>query len=146
MCVFAALRFFWASLIAQSVKKKKKICLQCRSPRFNSWIREISWRKKWQPPPVFLPGKSQGPEEPGGLQSRGSQRVGHDLVIKPPPLSTNPPVAIVPSELSVRWASSPPFNRCRNRLRKVRHFLPICNKYVLCIRQVPSSKGLRLNL
>ena len=24
-------------------------------------------------------------EEPGGLQSMGSQRVGHDLAIKPPP-------------------------------------------------------------
>ena len=27
-------------------------------------------------------------EEPGGLQSMGLQRVGHDLVIKPPPLET----------------------------------------------------------
>ena len=24
------------------------------------WIRNISWRKKWQPTPVFLPGKSHG--------------------------------------------------------------------------------------
>ena len=24
-------------------------------------------------------------EEPGGLQSKGSQRVGHDLLTKPPP-------------------------------------------------------------
>ena len=34
------------------------------------------WRRKWQPTPVFLPGES--PEEPGGLQSMGSQRVGHN--------------------------------------------------------------------
>ena len=27
-------------------------------------------------------------EEPGGLQSMGLQRVGHDLVIKPPSLET----------------------------------------------------------
>ena len=27
-------------------------------------------------------------EEPGALQSMGLQRVGHDLVIKPPPLET----------------------------------------------------------
>ena len=33
---------------------------------------------KWQPTPVFLPGKSPGTEEPGGLQSMGSQKVRHD--------------------------------------------------------------------
>ena len=36
------------------------------------------WRRKWQPTPVFLPGESHGPEEPGRLQSMASQRVGHD--------------------------------------------------------------------
>ena len=36
----------------------------------------------WQPPPVFLPGESPRTEEPGGLQSMGSQRVGHDRVTK----------------------------------------------------------------
>ena len=28
--------------------------------------------------PVFLPGESHGQEEPGGLQSIGAKRVGHD--------------------------------------------------------------------
>ena len=32
---------------------------------------------KWQPTPAFLPGVSQG-QEPGGLPSMGSHRVGHD--------------------------------------------------------------------
>ena len=37
------------------------------------------WRRKWKPTPVLLPGKSHGPmEEPGRLQSMGSQRVGHN--------------------------------------------------------------------
>ena len=40
----------------------------------------ILWRRKWQPAPVFLPGKSHGQEEPGRLQAMGSQRVGHDWV------------------------------------------------------------------
>ena len=39
---------------------------------------KISWRKAWQPPPVFLPGESPWTEEPGGLLSMGSQRVRHD--------------------------------------------------------------------
>ena len=29
-------------------------------PAFNSWVRKIPWRRKWQPTPVFLPGESQG--------------------------------------------------------------------------------------
>ena len=36
----------------------KRICLQCRRPGFDPWVRKISWRRKWQPTPVFLPGKS----------------------------------------------------------------------------------------
>ena len=37
----------------------------------------MHWRRKWQPTPVFLPGESHG-QEPGGLPSMGSHRVGHD--------------------------------------------------------------------
>ena len=29
-------------------------------PRFNPWVGEISWRRKWQPTLVSLPGKSHG--------------------------------------------------------------------------------------
>ena len=38
----------------------KSICLQCRRPRFDPWVRKIPWRRKWQPTPVLLPGKSHG--------------------------------------------------------------------------------------
>ena len=45
-------------------------------------VQSLGWEdpleKGGQPTPVFVPGESQGPEEPGGLQSIGSQRVGHD--------------------------------------------------------------------
>ena len=37
-----------------------RICLQCGRPGFNPWVGKISWRRKWQPTPVFLPGKSHG--------------------------------------------------------------------------------------
>ena len=30
------------------------------SIRFDSWVGKIPWRRKWQPTPVFLPGKSHG--------------------------------------------------------------------------------------
>ena len=39
---------------------------------FDSWVRKIPWRWKWQPIPVFLPGKSH--REAGGLQSMGLQK------------------------------------------------------------------------
>ena len=31
-----------------------------KGPRFHPWVRKIHWRRKWQPTPVFLPGKSHG--------------------------------------------------------------------------------------
>ena len=46
----------WASLVAQMVN----FCLQCRWPGFDPWVGKIPWRRKWQPTPVFLPGKSHG--------------------------------------------------------------------------------------
>ena len=34
--------------------------LQCRGSRFDLWVGKFPWRRKWQPTPVFLPGKSHG--------------------------------------------------------------------------------------
>ena len=39
---------------------------------------KIPWSRKWQPTPVSLPGESLWTEEPGWLQSMGSQTVRHD--------------------------------------------------------------------
>ena len=38
----------------------KNVYLQCGRPGFNSWVRKIPWRRKWQPTPVLLPGKFHG--------------------------------------------------------------------------------------
>ena len=62
----------------------KESACQCRSCGFDPWVRKIPWRRKWQPTPVFLPGESPWTEEPGGLQSMGSQRAGHNWVHMPP--------------------------------------------------------------
>ena len=32
----------------------------CRRPGFDPWVGKIPWRRKWQPTPVLLPGKSHG--------------------------------------------------------------------------------------
>ena len=52
---------------------------QCRRHGFDSWVRKIPWRRKWQPTPVFLPGKNPIDKDPGRLQSIGSQEVRHNL-------------------------------------------------------------------
>ena len=38
----------------------KESACQCRRRGFNPWIRKMLWRRKWQPTPVFLPGKFHG--------------------------------------------------------------------------------------
>ena len=41
---------------------KERTC-QCRRLKgclFNPWVGKIPWNRKWQPPPVFLPGKFHG--------------------------------------------------------------------------------------
>ena len=60
----------------------QRIHLQCKRPGFDLWIGKIPWRRAWQPTPVFLPGESLWTEEPGGLQSRESQRVRNNWVTK----------------------------------------------------------------
>ena len=36
----------------------KESACQCRRREFNPWVRKIPWRRKWQPTPVVLLGKS----------------------------------------------------------------------------------------
>ena len=36
----------------------KESACQCGKCEFDPWVRKIPWRRKWQPTPVFLPGKS----------------------------------------------------------------------------------------
>ena len=52
-------------------------CRRCKRCRFDPWVRKISWRA-CQPTPVFLPGEPPWTEEPDGLQSMRSQRVGYN--------------------------------------------------------------------
>ena len=64
----------------------KELACQCRRHKscgFDPWVGKIPWRRAWQPTSVFLPGECPWLEEPGRLQSMGSQRDGHDWVTKP---------------------------------------------------------------
>ena len=56
----------------------------CQSKRheFDPCVRKISWRRKWQPTPVFLPGKSHGQKSMSGYSPWGHKRVRQNLVTK----------------------------------------------------------------
>ena len=49
----------WQFGVPWWLSSKESTC-QCRRPGFNPWVGKIPWRSKWQPIPVFLPGKSHG--------------------------------------------------------------------------------------
>ena len=63
---------------------KEPTC-QCRShkrPGFDPWVGKITWRRKWQPIPVFLPGEFHGQRSLVGF-SPWDGRVRHDLATNP---------------------------------------------------------------
>ena len=67
--------FLSTSLVAQRLR----LCLQCRRCGFDPWVGTIPWKRKWQPTPVFLPGKSHG-RDLVSYSPWGYKRVGHDWV------------------------------------------------------------------
>ena len=48
------------SVKSPGAARSKESSCQCRMLGFNAWVRKISWKRKWQCTPVFLPGKSHG--------------------------------------------------------------------------------------
>ena len=50
--------------------------LQCRRPGFAPWAGKIPWRRKWQPTPLFLPGKSHGQRSLVGCSPWGHKELG----------------------------------------------------------------------
>ena len=80
-------RFFWAELLKFGISSSL-----CRSSLVAQMVKTLPamqetwvWSLGWEDPleegiatPVFLSGESPWTEEPGGLQSMGLQRVGHD--------------------------------------------------------------------
>ena len=59
-----------------------KNCLPMQGHKFNSQVRKIPWRRKWQSTPVFLSGKSQEQRSLEVYSPWSCKRVGHDLATK----------------------------------------------------------------
>ena len=49
-----------ASQVALVVKNPPANAGDAREYGFDPWVGKIPWRRKWQPSPLFLPGKAQG--------------------------------------------------------------------------------------
>ena len=64
-----------------------RICLQCKRPGFNPWVRKIPWRREWLPTPVFLAGESHGQRSLvgytpwGGKESNRTERLTFSLYL-----------------------------------------------------------------
>ena len=56
----------------------KDFACQCGRYRFDPWVRKISWRRKWQPTPVFLSRKSHEQRSLAVCSPWGRRKVGHD--------------------------------------------------------------------
>ena len=61
-------QFYYTPLKKESYSWVIKNLPAVRRSGFNSWVRKIPWRRKWQPTPVFLPGKSHGQRSLAGYR------------------------------------------------------------------------------
>ena len=69
--------------------RQKRICLQCRRPGFDPWVKKLPWRRGCQSIPVFLLREFHGQNfqiffeiqlDCWAIQSMRLQRVGHSSV------------------------------------------------------------------
>ena len=62
----------WTELVSTpgGSDSKESACNAGR-PKFNRWVGKISWRRKWQPTPIFLPGEFHGQRNLAGYSPWG---------------------------------------------------------------------------
>ena len=64
-----------ASQVALVVKNPPVSAGDIKRYWFDPWVGKISWRRKWQPIPVFLPGESHGQRSLVGYSSWGRREL-----------------------------------------------------------------------
>ena len=64
-------RLFYDFPAGSVVKNPPAVRETCRRHGFDPWVRKLPWWRKWQPTPVFLPGKSHGQRSLMGYSPRG---------------------------------------------------------------------------
>ena len=81
----------WASLIAQSVNHLPAM----KETGFNSLVRKIPWRRKWQSAPVFLSGVSHGQRSLAAYSPWGHKSQTRQQLKPPSPLKMNNKTSII---------------------------------------------------
>ena len=59
-CNFCELMYSWGIPRWHSGRESTCQCRRCKRCGFDPWVGKISWKRAWQPAPVFLPGKFHG--------------------------------------------------------------------------------------
>ena len=54
------IKVIWCYVAEPWWLRPKRICPQCRRPRFDPWVWKIPWSREWLPTPVFLPEEFHG--------------------------------------------------------------------------------------
>ena len=74
-CVWLSMYTLGASQVAQEVKNPPASAGDIKRLGFDPWVGKISWRRKWQLTPVFLPGESHGQRSLAGYSSWGRREL-----------------------------------------------------------------------
>ena len=91
-------------------------CRVCGRHRFDPWGGRIPWRRKWQPTPVFLPGKSHGQRGLAGCRPQGFKELdtAEGLSTHSQALSCCTLVSCcIPDHHCIRWLSCEARGVCR---------------------------------
>ena len=70
-------QFLFCGRLPRQLRGEESAC-ECRRCRFDPWVRKIPRRRKWQPTPVFLPGKFLEQRSLAGYSPWESQKARHD--------------------------------------------------------------------
>ena len=103
----------------------KSVCLQCGRPGLNPWAGKTPWRRKWQPTPVFLPGKSHGRRilvgySPWGCKKSDMNEQLHSQPQRRRHMGTAAPCCIQQDPWSLQPGGSPSCRLSGNRLHTLR--------------------------
>ena len=117
----------------------KEFTCQCRRCGFDPWVRKILWGRKWQPTPVFLPGKSHGQRSLVGYSPRGhkdSDTAKYAHMHSYPYVTTGKTIALT-IQTFVSKVMSLPFNTLS---RLVIAFLPRSKRLLISWLHEPSAE------
>ena len=64
---------FCVPALGASGKEPACPCRTCRRCPLHPWVRNVLWRRKWQPTPAFLPGESHGQRSLVGYRPLGGK-------------------------------------------------------------------------